>query len=160
LGVQAGTTGYPAPQTESIGAPPGTSAKGMRILFVEDNPVNLEVGRTMLTALGCNVTTRENGQEALETLESSTFDVVLMDCQMPTMDGYQATRELRRREMQAGATRTTVIAVTANAMDTDRQASLEAGMDDHLSKPFLQQELMEKLMKWRRPEPENPSIHQ
>jgi CheY-like chemotaxis protein len=82
-----------------------------------------------------------NGQEALQALDADHYDLILMDCNMPLMDGYQATRELRRRERQSGRERTPVIAVSADALGARKQAALDAGMDDHLNKPYVQEEL-------------------
>jgi CheY-like chemotaxis protein len=104
----------------------------------------------MLAALGCAVTTCVNGQEALDALATQSYDLVLMDCQMPVLDGYQACRELRRREQRTGRQRTPVIAVTANAFGSDKQIALAAGMDDHLSKPYVQQDLQDLLLRWRK----------
>ena len=132
---------------------------GKRVLLVEDNPVNLEVAQDMLITLGCDVTSCVNGQEALEALDASRFDLVLMDCQMPLMDGYQATRELRRRELQTGQKRTPVIAVTANALGSAKQAAVAAGMDDHLNKPYVLEELKTLMRRWCRDEnPISPAV--
>jgi CheY-like chemotaxis protein/HPt (histidine-containing phosphotransfer) domain-containing protein len=90
----------------------------------------------------------EDGLQALEVLSNGRYDAVLMDCQMPRMDGYQATRELRERERAQGLPRTPVIALTANALAGDRQACLEAGMDDYLGKPFTSVQLLLMLRRW------------
>jgi signal transduction histidine kinase/CheY-like chemotaxis protein len=127
--------------------------QGKRILLVEDNPVNLEVAEDMLKELGCEVTSRMNGREALQALDGSRFDLVLMDCHMPLMDGYQATRELRRRERKTGRKKTPVIAVTADALGTRKEAARDAGMDDHLNKPYVQGELEGLLRRWCRDQP-------
>jgi len=120
-----------------------------RILLVEDNGVNREVARGMLENLGCQVSCAGNGLEALERLASSDFDLVLMDCQMPEMDGFTATREIRAREAGSGIPqRIPVIALTANAMSGDRERCMDAGMDDYLSKPLSLSELAEVLSKW------------
>jgi PAS domain S-box-containing protein len=120
-----------------------------RILLVEDNPVNQEVTEAMLANLGLDVTICGNGQEALDTLAIGRYDAVLMDCQMPRMDGYEATGILRRRESEGpGASRTPVIALTAHAMQGDRELCLAAGMDDYLAKPFSFAALAEVLAKW------------
>jgi len=123
--------------------------QGSSILLVEDNGVNREVARGMLENLGLQVSCSGNGLEALECLESSDFDLVLMDCQMPDMDGFAATREIREREAHHEIPqRTPVIALTANAMSGDRERCIDAGMDDYLSKPLSQSQLANVLSKW------------
>ena len=104
-----------------------------RVLVVDDNDSNRLVARLLLERLGCEVETAGNGSEALEKAQGETFDLIFMDCSMPELDGYEATRRLRARE--APGTRNTVIAMTAYALSGDRQRCLEAGMDDYLSKP-------------------------
>jgi len=120
---------------------------GVRVLLVEDNPVNQKVAIRMLQKLGCVVELAENGQQALEKLERASYDIVLMDMQMPVMDGLTATRLLRQREQQTGHHQV-VIALTANAMQTDRELCLEAGMDDYLSKPLTLDALQVMLLRW------------
>lgn len=120
----------------------------LRILVVEDNLNHAAVLEAMLWQLDCVVRLCGNGEEALSELESDTFDIVLMDCQMPVMDGYEATRQWRLRENERGLRRTPIIAVTANALDNDRIISSEAGMDDHLSKPYVMDELAALLSHW------------
>ena len=119
-----------------------------KILLVEDNPVNREVAVGMLESLGCVAHAAENGWLALEAVNNDAYDAVLMDCQMPVMDGLTATAELRRREVNAGGARLPIIALTANAMEGDRERCLAAGMDDFLSKPFSQQQLAAMLRRW------------
>jgi CheY-like chemotaxis protein/HPt (histidine-containing phosphotransfer) domain-containing protein len=119
-----------------------------KILVVEDNPVNLAVVRKMLQKAGLNPVTAHDGVEALEILELDTFDLVLMDCQMPRMDGYQATEAIRLRESQKGLIRLPVIAMTANAMAGDREKCLDAGMDDYLAKPVKPASLETMLRQW------------
>jgi two-component system sensor histidine kinase/response regulator len=116
------------------------------VLLVEDNPVNQKVTIRMLQKLGCVVELAENGQQALEKLERASYDIVLMDMQMPIMDGLTATRLLRQREQQTGHHQV-VIALTANAMQTDRELCLEAGMDDYLSKPLTLDALQVMLLR-------------
>jgi len=124
-------------------------AAEMRVLLVEDNRVNQEVAIAMLEDMGCRYDLVGNGQEALRALESRHYDVVLMDCQMPVMDGYQATREIRRREAEAGAAqRIPIVAVTANVVEGDCEKCLEVGMDGYLSKPFRQDQLRSALDRW------------
>ncbi|HQW90991.1 MAG TPA: response regulator, partial [Nitrospira sp.] len=119
-----------------------------RILLAEDSPVNREVAIGMLEQLGYEVEVAENGQEALAAAERDYFDIVLMDCQMPEMDGLTATGEIRRRETASGRRRLPIIALTAHAMQGDREHCLTAGMDDYLSKPFTQMQLQGIVRKW------------
>jgi len=102
----------------------------------------------MLESLGCVAHAAENGWLALEAMNNDAYDAVLMDCQMPVMDGLTATAELRRREQNSGGARVPIIALTANAMEGDRERCLAAGMDDFLSKPFSQQQLAALLKRW------------
>lgn len=118
-----------------------------RILLAEDNLVNQEVGRSMLETFGCSVDIAQNGAEALQLLDSRDYDLVFMDCQMPMMDGYEATREIRKKE-QSGSAHIPIIAMTAHAMTGDREVCLAAGMDDYLSKPFSLLQLSRKLDRW------------
>ena len=124
-----------------------TGRESVHILLVEDNPANLRVTQTLLQALGCQVTTATNGVEAVDAYRVGTFDMVLMDCQMPDMDGYQATGEIRRIEASTGR-RTLIVALTAHAMDGSMDQCLAAGMDDKLSKPMTMAALTGKLMEW------------
>ncbi|MEA3149613.1 MAG: two-component system, sensor histidine kinase, partial [Gammaproteobacteria bacterium] len=124
---------------------------GPRILVVEDNPVNREVAIGMLESLSCRAEAAANGWLAIETMNGSAYDAVLMDCQMPVMDGLTATAEIRRREVSIGNARIPIIALTANAMEGDRERCLAAGMDDFLSKPFTQQQLSAVLNRWLAP---------
>jgi len=136
---------------QSLPEEPGT-AKGRftgRILLAEDNPVNQEVGRAMLQHLGCHVDTANSALEALEALERQHYDLVFMDCQMPSMDGYEATRVIREKEAAAQSkVRVPIVALTAQAMEGDREKCLAAGMDDYLGKPFTQQQCQEVLEIW------------
>ena len=127
---------------------PAARAEAPNILLVEDNPVNREVAVGMLESLGCATDTAENGWIALKSMNTATYDAVLMDCQMPVMDGLAATGEIRRREQASGAARVPIIALTANALEGDRERCLAAGMDDFLSKPFTQQQLATLLRRW------------
>jgi two-component system sensor histidine kinase/response regulator len=121
---------------------------GPLILLVEDNPVNREVAVGMLESLGCRTQAVDNGWLAIEAMCGANYDAVLMDCQMPVMDGLTATGEIRRRENASGKARVPIIALTANAMDGDRERCIAAGMDDFLSKPFTQQQLAALLKRW------------
>ena len=118
-----------------------------RILLAEDNAVNQEVGRAMLENLGCRVDVASDGRELLRLLETGKYELIFMDCQMPEMDGYAATRQIRINESQ-GRTHVPIVALTAHAMEGDRERCLEAGMDDYLSKPFTLQQLAEMLTRW------------
>ena len=121
---------------------------GVRILVAEDNPVNRELVHHMLAQLGANSLMATNGLEALDVLARDSVDIVLMDCQMPDLDGYQATKRLREIESEQGRARMPVIALTANALVGDRERCLAAGMDDYLPKPFTRSELSKVLRKW------------
>jgi signal transduction histidine kinase/DNA-binding response OmpR family regulator len=121
-------------------ASPDTAERlGGRVLLVEDNVVNQAVAMGMLDVLGCEVAVAVNGREAIDELGSETYDVVLMDCQMPIMDGFEATANIRA--MDDNRSRIPIIALTANAVDGDRDRCLSAGMDGYLSKPFTVEQL-------------------
>ncbi|WP_332879740.1 response regulator, partial [Massilia sp. S19_KUP03_FR1] len=128
----------------------------LRVLLAEDNPVNVEVARAMLHGLGLAVHCARHGAEALAALREQTFDAVLMDCQMPVMDGFAAAAAVRVMERETGraagsgrgARHLPIIAITANALQGDREACLAAGMDDYLSKPFSQQQLHAVIGRW------------
>ncbi|TWI70179.1 signal transduction histidine kinase [Pseudoduganella lurida] len=143
---------YQSSQASLVTAPRAAARKRHKVhkvLLAEDNPVNVEVASAMLESLGLDVARACNGEEALAAAMASDFDVVLMDCQMPVMDGMAATAEIRRHEQQQGRARQLpIIAITANALQGDRETCLAAGMDDYLSKPFTQQSLSETLGRW------------
>jgi CheY-like chemotaxis protein/HPt (histidine-containing phosphotransfer) domain-containing protein len=127
---------------------PETISLGLTVLLVEDIPINMQVAQHMLYGLGCQVLEATNGQQALEVIAEQRPDVVLMDCQMPIMDGYTATRAQRSREEKNRLPRLPIIALTANALAEDKQKCLDAGMDDFVSKPFSKAELQAALMRW------------
>ena len=119
---------------------------GTRVLLVEDNPVNRTVATRLIERLGYQVEVAENGELALEAVRWGTFDIILMDCQMPVLDGYAATRRIR--EMSDPIRRIPIVAMTANAMEGDREKCLSAGMDDYLAKPFTRLEVAAALERW------------
>ena len=119
---------------------------GRRILLVEDNPVNQRVAQRVLQKLAVDVTLANNGAEALERVAETSFDAILMDCQMPVMDGFTATRQIREIERREGrGRRMPIIALTANVLSEDRENCIAAGMDAHLGKPIEPSQLADCL---------------
>jgi two-component system, sensor histidine kinase and response regulator len=114
-----------------------------RVLLVEDNPVNQEVARAMLQELGVEPTAAWSGEEALEKLAAEQFELVLMDCQMPKLDGYATTSRFREWEREQGRSRIPIVALTANALSGDAEKCIAAGMDKYLAKPFTSKQLYE-----------------
>ena len=147
----------PTPQDEPEPAPPEKTAVAPetlsgRVLLAEDHPVNQTLAVSMLELLGCQVQVAENGREAAEACAGTRFDLVLMDVQMPEVDGLQATAAIRRLEQARGEERPVpIVALTANAMQSDREQCLRAGMTDYLSKPFTLEELRRVLRQWLPP---------
>ena len=134
-----------SPSGDSSGVP----AIEARLLLVEDNPVNLLVAQKLLAALGFRSESEANGELALQRMMVEPFDLVFMDCQMPVLDGYAATRRWRMHENELGAQRRLpIVAMTANAMAGDRQRCLDAGMDDYLAKPVTREQLEVCLQRW------------
>jgi signal transduction histidine kinase/CheY-like chemotaxis protein len=125
----------------------------VKVLLAEDNPINQEIGCAMLESLGCTVVLAETGTKAIEALEKEDFDLILMDCQMPEMDGYEAARIIRKIELKAaqsnpGRKRACIIALTANALMGDKEKCLAAGMDDYLAKPFTVHQIHTVMSRW------------
>jgi PAS domain S-box-containing protein len=120
------------------------------LLLAEDNPINQEVSRGMIQKLGCSLEIVENGKEALQALYKKRYDLVLMDCQMPEMDGYATTKIIREKEKRGefGQKHIRIVALTAHAMTGDREQCLAAGMDDYLRKPFTLDQLHQILTRW------------
>ncbi|MCK7592210.1 hybrid sensor histidine kinase/response regulator [Pseudomarimonas salicorniae] len=137
----------PEPAAPAPSPPPGPKLRG-HMLLVEDNPVNRQVAQRLLSLSGLTMDCAENGREAVDMSARGRYDAVLMDCQMPVLDGYAATREIREREKKAGMDRIPIIAMTANAMVGDREKCLNAGMDDYLSKPLNRHLLEQTIRKW------------
>jgi CheY-like chemotaxis protein/HPt (histidine-containing phosphotransfer) domain-containing protein len=133
-----------------MAAPEEEAAEGLggHLLLVEDNPVNMHVAQKILSVIGMKVDVAENGKEALRLLHEHQYKAVLMDCMMPIMDGYTATREWRKYEAQHGHTRIPILAMTANAMAGDREKCLDSGMDDYMSKPLNRHLLEQMLRRW------------
>jgi CheY-like chemotaxis protein len=129
----------------NVGAPPQpATAMPPRILMAEDNLINQRVGKLILQRAGFSVDVVADGAETLEAHKKHPYDIVLMDCQMPHMDGFEASLEIRKLPL----TQPAIIAVTANALVGERERCLNAGMDDYLSKPFQAEQLIAIVTKW------------
>jgi signal transduction histidine kinase/CheY-like chemotaxis protein/HPt (histidine-containing phosphotransfer) domain-containing protein len=137
----------PVPVERKPALAPDAPLRG-HVLLVEDNPVNRQVAQRLLALAGLTLDCAENGREALDKLNAGAYDAVLMDCQMPVMDGYTATRQRRVQEADQRLEHVPIIAMTANAMVGDREKCLSVGMDDYLSKPLNRALLDETLRRW------------
>jgi two-component system sensor histidine kinase/response regulator len=150
----------PHPQQE-VAPPPGPAQglKHLRVLVVEDHAVNRMLATRLLTKLGCQVDCAENGRIACERAAEQHYDLIFMDCQMPEMDGFEATKAIREREREAHR-HTPIIALTANAMSQDRKLCISAGMDDYVTKPYSPSDFEHALLRWCQPHalPAAPSI--
>jgi len=152
-GVESGNTIWfsvafaARPQDKPARATPGArNAADYRVLVVEDNLVNQKVATRMIEKLGYSVEVVADGRAAVEALEKQAYDLVLMDCQMPVMDGYEATMEIRRRE--GDRRHTPIVALTAHAVASNRRRCLEIGMDDFVTKPVTTDQLRKVLDQW------------
>jgi CheY-like chemotaxis protein len=125
-------------------AVPHDREQPLRILMAEDNPINQRVGKLILQRAGFAIDLVADGNEAIEAHRTHPYDVILMDCQMPSMDGFEASRQIR----QLTQPQPVIIAVTANALVGERERCLSAGMDDYLSKPFQAEQLVAVVKKW------------
>ena len=121
-----------------------SSEESMRILMAEDNAINQRVGKLILQRAGIAIDLVADGKEAVEAHQASPYDLILMDCQMPAMDGFEASRRIRQMQSKQPI----IVAVTANALVGERERCLEAGMDDYLSKPFQAEQLVAVVKKW------------
>jgi two-component system, sensor histidine kinase and response regulator len=143
LQLPCGADQAPASEAPSQSEDTGDALAPLRILLAEDVPANQKVALAMLKRLGLNADVAENGAEAVRLWQTNAYDLVLMDCQMPIMDGYDATREIRRLEADGKRAHTRIVALTAHALDEERQHSYSAGMDEHLAKPIRARDLAE-----------------
>ncbi len=134
-----------ASKSEESSQPGGAQEQSLHVLLAEDSSVNQRVVKHALDKMGHRVDMVTNGQDALDALQKTTYDAVLMDCRMPILDGYETTRRIRQREQAEGLPRTRIIAITAHALEGDRDACLAAGMDDYLGKPVRAIELQRAL---------------
>lgn len=148
VGGQAAAVSVPTPEPALPTPPPELHG---RVLLVEDNPVNAMVAQRLLGTFGLDCEVVTNGEQALQRMGQVHHDLVLMDCQMPVLDGYAATRRRREVETAHGLPRTPIIAMTANAMAADRQRCLDAGMDDYMAKPVTRDLLQACLVRWLEP---------
>ena len=120
----------------------------VKILLCEDNEINMRVAAMILKKLNIEIDFAENGQEAINKFLHIKYDVILMDCMMPVLDGYEATLKIREIEAQQGLKRTPIIALTANSTKEDMEKCLDTGMDDFIGKPIKREFVEDKLRKW------------
>ena len=132
-------------QAAVLAPPPSGHGEGRKVLLVEDNPVNQTVIDAMLRGLGFDVSLATDGAQAIDCARNGLFAAILMDCRLPIVDGYEATRQIRQLPEYA---QVPIIALTANALQGDRESCLRAGMNDYLSKPFKRMDLQQILQQW------------
>ncbi len=137
----------PSPNVPLAEGAAQTTFEGLKVLLVEDNAVNQKVAKSLLVRMGCGVDTASNGIEAIATLQQKAFDVVFMDCQMPLMDGLDATRRIRAGQAGERSQGVWILAMTAHAMPGDRERCIEAGMNDYLTKPVRMSDLQQALQR-------------
>jgi len=131
---------------ESVNVSSLGSSSAIPVLLVEDNMVNRKLAVLILERIGCQVDVANDGSVGVDKFRAGKYQAIFMDCQMPVMDGYEATRAIR--QLEAGASRIPIIAVTANAMKGDKEKCLECGMDDYISKPLRPNDLQEAVSRW------------
>ena len=141
--VSSPTSGATSSASEKGAERPGVS-EPLRILMAEDNTINQRVGKLILRRAGFDIDLVADGNEAVEAHRAKPYDLILMDCQMPLMDGFEASRQIR----SLGKPQPVIVAVTANALVGERERCLNAGMDDYLSKPFQAEQLVSIVKKW------------
>ena len=141
---------------EEAGGDALAARHGTHVLLVEDNEINQEVASRLMERMGMQVTLAENGLDAVNACKVTKFDIIFMDIQMPIMDGLEAARLLREQEAENGAARTPIVAMTAHAMQENKDKSLAAGMDDHITKPIAPDTLSKILIKWTAPRQQAP----
>ena len=141
-------TSRPMSIDSALGGLDGNAHMSGTVLVVEDNEVNRMIATQTLRSLGLEVVEAGNGVEALDVLKTRDVDLILMDCQMPEMDGYAAAEAIRRRELESGDARVPILALTADAFDEDASRSLRSGMDAHLAKPYTREQLRKLLYSW------------
>ena len=128
---------------------PKKNGEPYRVLLVEDEEVNQIMGRTLLEKIGCNVTLAANGIEALAHFKAHSFDIIFMDCKMPKMDGFEATKQIRAFENERGDGHSTpIVALTSKVMTGDKALCINAGMDDYMPKPIRKEKVCTAINKW------------
>jgi len=142
--ITSSPTPAPASPRSENAASDLKTGEPLRILMAEDNPINQRVGKLILQRAGFNIDLVGDGNEALEAHRANPYHMILMDCQMPMMDGFEASRQIRSLKQRQPV----IIAVTANALVGERERCLNAGMDDYLSKPFQAEQLVAVVKKW------------